>query len=114
MEVTTAFHTLASSLSLPHHIDGWGAETEGLTEEEISQGTQAAEVGSLPLLSAFIPSLQSPGNQGRGRTNEKGPGTRGDPGQSLLGQDWGRIQLGKEWGKMFLAKDMVKVKVISW
>lgn len=67
---------LELDLSVTSHLPKTSAsQKEGLTEEVAIQRTHAAEAGSLPLLSAFIPSLQSPGNQGRGRANEKGPGT---------------------------------------
>lgn len=60
---------------LAHYIRELGDKKEGLTKEGAIQRTHTAETGSLSLFSAFILSLQSPGNQGRDRANKKGPGT---------------------------------------
>lgn len=76
VEVTRACQPLASSPSLPYRINEQGDQKEGLTKEEGSRRTHAADTGCLPLLSAFIPLLQSPGNQGKERANKKGPGTK--------------------------------------
>lgn len=75
-EVTRACQPLASSPSLPYHINKQGDQKEGLTQERESQRTHAADSGCLPLLSALIPLFQSPGNQGKERANKKGPGTK--------------------------------------
>lgn len=62
VEVMMACHPLAALPSLPYHIDEQGDQKEELTKERPSQRTHAAKTGSLPLFSAFISSLQSPGN----------------------------------------------------
>lgn len=75
-EVTRACQPLASSPSLPYHINEQGDQKEGLTQERESQRTHAADSGCLPLLSAFIPLFQSPGNQGKEGPIRRGQGPK--------------------------------------